>query len=71
MKKEKIMLRVLVVWLIFSILLFNGGTIVLIIDLLQYSLPTTLPLIIIIVALTVLLDVALTLMLIETKEEWK
>lgn len=71
MKKEKIIVRALVAWLIFSILLFNGGAIVLIIDLLQYSLLTTVPLIIIIVALTVLLDVALTLMLIETKEEWK
>lgn len=71
MKKEKIIVRALVAWFIFSVAWFNISAIVMIIDLLQYSLLSVLPVVIILVLLVVLLDVMLTILLIETKEEWK
>lgn len=71
MKKEKIIVRAVVAWFIFSVAWFNIGAIEMIIDLLQYSLLTVLPVVIIIVLLTILIDVMLTILLIETKEEWK
>ena len=71
MKKEKIIVRVLVAWLIFSVAWVNLGAIEMIIDLLQYSLLIVLPVVIIIVLLTIIIDVMLTILLIETKEEWK
>lgn len=71
MKKENKLLRILVAGLILCLVCLDLATVVLIIDILQYSLLTTIPLLIVIVAFTVSLNVALILMLIETKNEWK
>lgn len=71
MKKENNILRTLVAWLLIFLVCLDIVAIVLIIDILQYSLLTTIPLVIVIIALTVSLNVALIVMLIETKNEWK
>lgn len=71
MKKENNILRTLVAWLMIFLVCLDIVAIVLIIDILQYSLLTTIPLVIVIIALTVSLNVALIVMLIETKNEWK
>lgn len=71
MKKEDKILRTLVSWLIIFLVGLDIVAIILIIDILQYSVLTTIPLLIVIVAFTVSLNVALIVMLIETKNEWK
>lgn len=71
MKKENKILRTLVAWLLIFLVCLDLVAIILIIDILQYSLLTTIPLLIVIVAFTVSLNVALSVMLIETKNEWK
>lgn len=71
MKKENKILRTLVAWLLIFLVCLDLVAIILIIDILQYSLLTTIPLLIVIVAFTVSLNVALIVMLIETKNEWK
>lgn len=71
MKKENKILRILVVGLILCLVCLDVAAVVIIIDILQYSLLTTIPLLIVIVALTVSLNVVLIVMLIETKNEWK
>lgn len=71
MKKEDKILRTLVSWLLIFLVCLDVAAVVIIIDILQYSLVTTIPLLIVIVALTVSLNVALIVMLIETKNEWK
>lgn len=70
-KKEDKILRTLVSWLLIFLVCLDVAAVVIIIDILQYSLVTTIPLLIVIVALTVSLNVALIVMLIETKNEWK
>ena len=71
MKKENKLLRILVVGLILCLVCLDIAAVVMIIDILQYSLLKTIPLLIVIVALTVSLNVALILMLVETMNEWK
>lgn len=71
MTNEDKILRALVSPLLIFLVCLDIVAIVLIIDILQYSLLTTIPLVIVIIALTVSLNVALIVMLIETKNEWK
>lgn len=71
MKKEDKILRTLVSWLIIFLVGLDIVAIILIIDILQYSVLTTIPLLIVIVAFTVSLNVSLIVMLIETRDEWK
>lgn len=70
MNKEDKILKTLAAWLIIFLLCFDVGAVVIIIDILQYSLLTTLPLIIVIVALVISLNASLIAMLVETKNEW-
>lgn len=71
MKKENNILRTLVAWLLIFLVCLDIVAVIMIIDILQYSVLTTIPLLIVIVAFTVSLNVALIVMLIETKNEWK
>ncbi len=71
MKKEDKILRTLVIGLILCIVCLDVVAVVIIIDILKYSLLTTIPLLIVIVAFTVSLNVSLIAMLIETRDEWK
>lgn len=71
MKNEDKILRTLVSLLLIFMVCLDLVAIVLIIDILQYSLLTTIPLLIVIVAFTVSLNVSLIVMLIETRDEWK
>lgn len=71
MKKENKLLRILVAGLILCLICINIVAVIMIIDILQYSVLTTIPLLIVIVAFTVSLNAALIVMLIETKNEWK
>lgn len=71
MTNEDKILRALVSLLLIFLVCLDVAAVVMIIDILQYSLVTTIPLLIVIVALTVSLNVALIVMLIETKNEWK
>ena len=70
MNKEDKILKTLAACLMFFLVCFNIGAVVIIIDILQYSLLTTLPLIIVIVALVISLNASLIAMLVETKNEW-
>lgn len=70
MNKEDKILKTLVSWLMFFVVCFDIGAVVIIIDILQYSLLTTVPLIIVIVALVISLNASLIAMLVETKNEW-
>ena len=71
MKNEDKILRALVSLLLIFLVCIDILAVVIIIDILQYSLLTTIPLLIVIIALTVSLNVALIVMLIETRDEWK
>lgn len=71
MKKEDQILRTLVSRLIIFLVCLDIFAVVLIIDILQYSLLMTITLLILIVALTVSLNVSLIAMLIEPRNEWK
>ena len=71
MKKENNILRTLVAWLLIFLVCLDIVAVIMIIDILQYSVLITIPLLIVIVAFTVSLNVALIVMLIETKNEWK
>nr|DAE25868.1 MAG TPA: hypothetical protein [Siphoviridae sp. ctu8P6] len=71
MTNEDKILRALVSLLLIFLVCLDIVAVIMIIDILQYSVLTTIPLLIVIVAFTVSLNVALIVMLIETKNEWK
>lgn len=71
MTNEDKILRALVSLLLIFLVCLDIVAVIMIIDILQYSVLTTIPLLIVIVAFTVTLNVALIVMLIETKNEWK